>query len=300
MTLQEQHCGFIAILGAPNAGKSTLLNRIIGAKVSIVSPKPQTTRNRVLGILVEENMQYVFIDTPGIFAPRRRLDKAMVQAAWSGAQDADALILMIDASYGKIDGKTQNIIDQLQGWAQKVFVVLNKVDVAEKENLLKLADAIAKSGVASQIFMVSALTGDGISDLMAALKPLVPKGAFHFPEDQLTDMPQRLLASEIIREHLFRQLRQELPYELAVEPEVWETFKNGSVKISAKIVLSREHLKPIVLGAGGKQIKSIREAAQAELAEMLETQVHLFLHVVVDEKWQEKRSYYSMWNLDFD
>lgn len=298
--MKETYCGFVAVIGAPNAGKSTLVNQLVGSKVSIVSPKPQTTRSRVLGILVDEGVQLVFIDTPGIFTPNRRLDKAMVAAAWTGAQDADAILLVIDAARGKIDPKTRHILDTLLMRQKKVYVILNKTDVTDKGNLLALTNEVDKTGVAEKIFMVSALTGDGVKDVLTNLKSLMPKGPFHFPEDQLTDMPQRLLAAEIIREHLFRQLRQELPYELAVEPESWEEFDNGSAKIRAKVIVSRDKLKPIILGAGGQRIKAVREAAQRELEEILDRPVHLFLHLTVDEKWQEKRAFYQLWQLDYD
>ncbi|HEX2582421.1 MAG TPA: GTPase Era [Dongiaceae bacterium] len=291
-------CGFIAVLGAPNAGKSTLINRLTGSKVTIVSPKPQTTRNRILGILVKDDAQFIFVDTPGIFAPRRRLDRAMVAAAWSGAGDADVIVLLIDASRKDLS-MSLPIIEELKKRGQTAIIVLNKVDVAPKPHLLALAADIEATGIAEEIFMISAVTGDGTADLLAALRERLPAGPFHYPEDQLTDMPERLLSAEIVREHLFRNLHQEVPYELAVEPETWENFQNGSVKIQVRIVVARDSQRGIVLGAQGKTIKRIREAAQRELHGLLGRPVHLFLHVQSDPQWQDRQAYYRLWNLDW-
>ncbi|WP_119462503.1 GTPase Era [Rhodospirillaceae bacterium SYSU D60014] len=296
----EPRCGFIALLGAPNAGKSTLLNRLVGAKVSIVSPKVQTTRSRVLGIGIAGPAQLIFIDTPGIFAPRRRLDRAMVQAAWRGAGDADLVVLLVDASRRAIDPDTARIIAGLRDVGRKAILALNKVDLIKREKLLALAGQFDAEGIFTDIFMISAENGDGVEDLRNALAARVPPGPWHFPEDQLSDMPSRLLAAEITREHLFRQLHQELPYALTVESETWEDFKDGSVKLQQVIFVQRDNQKAIVLGKNGQRIKAVRAAAQAELEEMLGRRVHLFLYVKVREKWLEDPARFREMGLDYD
>jgi GTP-binding protein Era len=294
-------CGFVAVIGAPNVGKSTLVNRLVGAKVSIVSPKVQTTRSRVLGIAIRDNAQILFVDTPGIFAPRRRLDRAMVAAAWQGAGDADLVLLLIDASRRQPDEETARIIDDLKRAERKILLALNKVDlVKQRERLLTLAAEMDRTGCFSDIFMISAETGDGVEDLMRVLVSRLPSGPWLYPEDQITDMPMRLLAAEVTREHLFRQLHQEVPYALTVETESWEDFEDGSVKIQQVILVEREGQKAIVIGKAGARVKAVREAAQAELQEMLERRVHLFLAVKVREGWSEERERYKDLGLDWE
>lgn len=293
-------CGFIAILGAPNVGKSTLLNLLVGAKVSIVSPKVQTTRMRVFGVAIRGAAQLVFIDTPGIFAPRRRLDRAMVRAAWRGAEDADAVLLLADASHRGIDDDTRRIVEGLKAAGRQAILALNKIDLVKHEKLLALAQKYHAEGMFTDVFMISATTGDGVEDLAAALAARAPAGPWHFPEDQLSDLPQRLLAAEITREHLYRQLHEELPYQLTVEPETWEDFQDGSVRIGQVIYVQRDNQRAIVLGKGGQRIKSVREASRAEIQHLLDRKVHLFLHVTVREKWAEDRSHYTDLGLDYD
>jgi len=294
-------CGYVAILGAPNVGKSTLLNRLVGSKVSIVSPKVQTTRTRVLGIAIEGATQIVYVDTPGIFGKtRRRLDRAMVAAAWQGAADADLLLLMVDASRRDPGEDTTRILDGLRVAGRKAILVINKIDLVRREPLLGLSNELYGTGLFTDVFMVSAETGDGVRDLAAAIAPRLPAGPWLFPEDQLSDMPLRLLAAEITREQLFRQLHQELPYALTVETERWEEFKDGSAKIEQIVFVERESQKPIVLGKAGARIKSVREAAQAELARLLERKVHLFLQVRVRENWAEERDRFRDLGLDYD
>ena len=300
MSDDKTRCGFVALIGAPNAGKSTLLNRLIGAKVSIVSPKVQTTRRRVLGVAMRGDAQVVFVDTPGIFAPRRRLDRAMVAAAWSGAGDADRIVLLVDATKKKIDADTRAIIEGLKKDKRTAICAINKVDAVKHESLLKLAAELNAAFPFEQIFMISAETGDGVEDLMTDVVAHLPEGPHHFPDDQLTDLPVRLLAAEVTREHLFRQLHEEVPYALTVETEAWEEFKDGSAKVSQIVYVARDNQKAIVLGKGGSRIKQVREAAQAELVEMLERKVHLFLFVKVRENWQEDPERYREMGLDFE
>jgi len=293
-------CGYVAILGAPNVGKSTLLNRLVGTKVSIVSPKVQTTRTRVLGIAMAGQSQVIFIDTPGIFAPKRRLERAMVHAAWSGAADADIVLLVVDAARKSVTEDTHRIIEGLRGAGRKAILVLNKIDLVKREKLLGLAAELNASGIFTDVFMVSAETGDGVDDLMAALAARMPEGPWLFPEDQVSDMPMRLIAAEVTREHLFRQLHDELPYAIAVETESWEEFKDGSIKINQIVYVQRDGQKAIVLGQGGRRIKAIREAAQFELEAMLGRKVHLFLYVKVREDWPEDRERYRDLGLEYD
>ncbi|MDY0872541.1 GTPase Era [Dongia rigui] len=303
----ETACGFIAVLGAPNAGKSTLVNRVVGQKVSIVSPKVQTTRAKVLGIVMDGPIQMIFVDTPGIFAPKRRLDRAMVTAAWSGAGDADQILLMVDASRKNIDDDTRRIIDGLKKHKRKAVLVLNKIDqVKERERLLaKTAELNALGGgdgetLFTDTFMISAEHGDGVLDLVAELGRRMPKGPHHYPEDHITDAPQRFLAAEITREHLFRQLHEEVPYALTVETESWEEFKDGSVKITQVIFVAKEGQKAIVIGKGGAKIKTIREAAQREMQQAFERQVHLFLFIKVRGSWADDPERYREMGLDFE
>jgi GTP-binding protein Era len=298
---EPTRCGYVAILGAPNVGKSTLLNRLVGSKVSIVSPKVQTTRTRILGIAIEGAAQIVYLDTPGIFfTPRRRFERAMVAAAWQGAADADLVLLLVDASRRKLDEDTQRILAGLEKSRRKAILVLNKIDLVKREALLALSQTLHGTGLFTDVFMVSAETGDGVADLPKALVPKLPEGPWLFPEDQLTDMPQRLLAAEVTREQLFRQLHQEVPYSLIVESEAWEEFKDGSVKIDQTIFVERESQKAIVVGKAGARIKAVREAAQRELEAMLERRVHLFLQVKVRENWAEDRGRFRDLGLDYD
>ncbi len=292
-------CGFVAVLGAPNVGKSTLINQIVGAKVSIVSPKVQTTRTRVLGIHIEGTSQIVFIDTPGIFQPRRRLDRAMVAAAWSGAEDADAVLLLVDAAKG-LDDNTRAIVERLKSAGRPAILVLNKVDLAKKPALLRFASELNAGGTFTDTFMVSALTGDGVADLVAHLAGRMAEGPWHFPEDQISDMPQRLLAAEITREQLYRQLHEELPYAATVETESWEERRDGSVKIDQVVFVERESQRAIVLGKGGRRIRALGAAARTELEAIFERRVHLFLFVKVREAWGDDPERYRDWGLDFN
>ncbi len=296
----KHKCGFVGIIGAPNAGKSTLINQLVGAKVSIVSPKVQTTRARVMGIVNKGKTQVVFIDTPGIFAPKRRLDKAMVAAAWAGAKDAEAVLLMMDIGKGKINAETRDIIDRLKETKRTVIGVLNKVDMLKRERLLALAAEIHAEGCFSDIYMISALKGDGTVKLLEDLAKKMPEGPWMFEGDQITDMPSRLLAAEITREKIFLQLGDELPYSSTVETEQWEEFDNGSVKISQIIYIMRDSQKAIVLGANGQRIKKIGAASRKELEEIFERRVHLSLFVKVREKWGDDPERYKDWGLDFN
>ncbi len=293
-------CGFIALVGAPNVGKSTLLNRLVGAKVSIVSPKVQTTRARVLGIAMAGAAQLVFIDTPGIFAPRRRLDRAMVRAAWRGAAEADSVVLLVDAQRRGVDDDTRRIIAGLKESGRKAVLAINKIDLVRREKLLALAQKYDAEGIFSDIFMIAAESGDGVDDLKQALAARAPPGPWHFPPDQLTDLPVRLLAAEVTREHLFRQLHEELPYALTVESETWEEFDDGSARISQVIFVERENQKAIVVGRGGQRIKAVREAAQLELEAMLGRKLHLFLYVKVRGNWADDPERYREIGLDYD
>lgn len=292
-------CGFIAVLGAPNAGKSTLVNRMVGTKVSIVSPKVQTTRTRVLGIALKGDAQLVFIDTPGIFQPRRRLDRAMVAAAWGGAGDADITLLVVDAERG-VDRDTESIIARMNGENRRAHLVLNKIDKIEKSDLLALTQTLVDTGVFDDVFMVSALKGRGVDDLMVFLAKQMPEGPWHFPEDQVSDMTERLLAAEITREKLYLQLRQELPYAATVETETWEERKDGSIKIEQVIFIERESQRSIILGKGGSRIKAIGIASRKELEQMFDCRVHLGLFVKVRENWGDDPERYRDWGLDFD
>lgn len=295
----ERRCGYVAIVGAPNAGKSTLVNALVGTKVSIVSPKVQTTRFRVLGILMAEAAQIILVDTPGIFQPRRRLDRAMVAAAWSGASDADLVCLLVDAHRG-YDDDTRAVVKKLKDAKRQAVLILNKVDTVKKENLLALAAQFHDEGIFTDVFMISALKGDGLAPLTKLFTDRVPQGPWMFPEDEVSDLPQRMLAAEITREKAFLKLHEELPYALTVETEQWEERPDGSARIDQVIYIQRESQKAIVVGKGGHQIKAIGAAARTELEALLERRVHLFLHVKVKEDWQDRRSHYSEMGLDFD
>ncbi|HEV2549723.1 MAG TPA: GTPase Era [Stellaceae bacterium] len=296
---EGRRCGYVALVGAPNTGKSTLLNQLIGAKVSIVSPKVQTTRSRILGIAIEGAAQLIFVDTPGIFTPKRRLERAMVAAAWAGASDADVVVVLIDAARG-IDEDSRRIIDGLKTANRRAVLALNKVDLMAPPALLPLTAALDKEGIFDAVFMVSALTGDGVADLKRHLAHAVPLGPWLYPEDQLTDLPQRLIAAEITREQVFLQLHQELPYATFVETDEWQEREDGSVRIAQTIHVMRDSQKAIVLGKGGRQIKEIGARARTELERVLGRRVHLFLFVRVTEDWTEDRARYRDMGLEFE
>lgn len=291
-------CGFVALLGAPNAGKSTLMNRLMGTKVSIVTPKVQTTRSRIIGVVVHGAAQLVFVDTPGIFQPKGRLERAMVEAAWTGAADADLVVLLVDATRG-IDDDTQRIVDGLKQAGRTAFAAINKVDAVRRDSLLGIAAALDGTGIFAEIFMVSALTGDGVDDMLPKLAARLPEGPWLYPEDQLGDMNERLFAAEITREKLFLNLHQEIPYALTVETENWEEREDGSVRIDQTIFVEKPGQRAIVLGKGGQMAKRVGAAARKELEELLERRVHLFLFVKVRENWRDDPARYRAMGLDF-
>jgi GTP-binding protein Era len=294
----QTRCGFIALIGAPNAGKSTLINALVGAKVSIVSRKVQTTRALVRGIAIVGQAQLVLMDTPGIFAPKRRLDRAMVTTAWGGASDADIVALLIDARKG-VDDEAASILGKLAEVRQPKVLVLNKVDVADKPALLALAQKIGAQAKFDATFMLSALTGDGVDDLKKWLAEHSPVGPWHYPEDQISDAPMRALAAEITREKLFNRLHQELPYQATVETESWKELRGGDVRIEQTIYVERESQRKIVLGKGGATIKAIGAEARKEIAEMTEQKVHLFLFVKVREGWGDDPERYRAMGIEF-
>jgi GTPase len=294
----KTHSGFVALIGAPNAGKSTLVNRLVGAKVSIVTHKVQTTRAIVRGIATHRAAQIVFVDTPGIFKPRRRLDRAMVTTAWGGAKDADIVLLLIDAERG-LKGGAEEILDGLKDVRQSKILVLNKVDRVKPEMLLKLTAQANERVAFDDTFMVSALTGSGCDDLLDHLAKTLPEGPWYYPEDQISDLPMRQLAAEITREKLYLRLHEELPYSSHVETEKWEERKDGSVRIEQVIYVERDSQKAIVLGHRGQTLKAIGEAARKELAGILEQKVHLFLFVKVRENWGDDPDRYREIGLDF-
>ena len=294
----SQSCGFVAVVGAPNAGKSTLVNALVGQKVAIVTPKAQTTRTRLMGVAIHGEAQILLLDTPGIFHPKRRLDRAMVAAAWGSAQDADLIALVIDAASG-INRNVAEMIERLKERREPKILVLNKVDFVRKEVLLTLASELNERIEAEEIFMVSATTGDGIVDLKAALAKRVPEGPWHFPEDQVSDATDRMMAAEVTREQLYHQLHAELPYESAIETEKFEERPDGSAAIHQQILVARDSQKAIVLGKGGTRIRAIGEAARKELSTLLGRKVHLFLHVKVNPKWEEDRGLYREIGLDW-
>ncbi len=291
-------CGFVAVVGAPNAGKSTLVNALVGQKVAIVSPKAQTTRARLMGIAIQDEAQILLLDTPGIFDPKRRLDRAMVAAAWEGTRDADLIALVVDAETGLKRGVT-DLLDRLKDRPEPKLLILNKVDLVRKESLLTLIAQTEGRAEFEEIYMVSATTGDGVAELKAALAARVPEGPWHFPDDQVSDATDRMIAAEVTREQLYRQLHAELPYASAIETEKYEERKDGSVAIHQQILVGRDSQKAIVLGKGGARIKEIGAAARAELAELLGRKVHLFLHVKVNPKWEEDRGLYREIGLDW-
>lgn len=293
-----RRAGFVAILGAPNAGKSTLLNRIVGRKLSIVTPKVQTTRTRVRGVRIEGAAQIVLVDTPGIFQPRRRLDRAMVQAAWGEAEEADLVVLLIDAARG-IDDDTTRIIEGIRSAGRKAIVALNKVDAVARAKLLPLAKSVDDAGIASQVFMISARSGDGVDDLVRHLAGRLPEGEWLYPEDQLSDITERFLAAEIVREQLFLKLGRELPYAATVEIERFADQKDGSARIEASIIVQKDSQKPIVLGQQGSKIKEIGQNARIALEAELDRRVHLFLFVKVRKGWDEDPARFRDMGLEF-
>ncbi|QEN90510.1 GTPase Era [Labrys sp. KNU-23] len=294
----QTRCGFVALIGAPNAGKSTLMNAIVGAKLSIVTHKVQTTRAIVRGIAMTGEAQIIFVDTPGIFQPKRRLDRAMVTNAWSGAADADAVCLLVDAQRG-LDEGNEAILEKLSATKQKRILILNKIDAVKREKLLELAQAVNTRLPFEQTFMVSALTGSGVEDLTSHLGSIMPAGPWLYPEDQISDAPLRSLAAEITREKLFLRLHDELPYESTVETTAWTSMKDGSARIEQTIYVTREGHKKIVIGKGGETIKAISMAARKEISAMAETPVHLFLFVKVRENWSDDPERYREMGLEF-
>lgn len=294
-----RRAGFVAIVGAPNAGKSTLVNQLVGAKVSIVTPKAQTTRSRIVAIAIEGATQIVFVDTPGIFAPRRRLDRAMVAAAWAGASDADLVVLVVDAA-AKFGGATERIIASLKTAGRPAILALNKIDLIPRPSLLALAQDLHGRGLFTDVFMISALTGDGVGDLRRHVAARLPEGPWLYPDDQLSDVNERLFAAEVTREQLFLRLHKEVPYSITVETEGWEEFRDGSVRISQVVYVERDSQRAIVLGKGGQTVKAIGAAARHALEAELGRKVHLFVHVLVRENWGEDPERYAAIGLDFD
>jgi GTP-binding protein Era len=295
---EGRRCGFVAIIGAPNAGKSTLVNTLVGSKVTIVSHKVQTTRVPVRGIVMEGPSQLVLVDTPGIFQPRRRLDRAMVHAAWGRAGDADIILLLVDAARG-IDDDTGRILEGLAGIRRPRLLVLNKVDRVEKPALLALAQELNTRHPFAETFMISALGGSGVADLKARLASLAPEGPWHFPEDDISDLPLRMLAAEITRERIYKWLHDELPYSIAVETSGWKELRDGSVRIEQTIYVERDGQKGIVLGKGGQTVKQISSEARSEISAIVERPVHLFLFVKVRERWGDDPERYREMGLEF-
>lgn len=296
----NQKCGFVAVIGAPNAGKSTLVNQLVGSKVSIVSPKVQTTRNRILGIALKDNTQIILMDTPGLFSASTRLERAMVSAAWTGAEDGDMVAYLFDT---KKKGPNKTDLQTIERLAEMVksrpvFLVLNKVDAIAKPKLLELTAKLNALCPFTSTFMISAMTGDGVQDVLKECIKYLPEGPWVFDEDQVSDMPMRLLAAEMTREQVFLQLHEEVPYEITVETETWEQFDNGDIKLSQVIHVTRDNLKSIILGKGGARLKEIGARARVELEKMMDTKVHLKLFVRVSTKWKDDPHYYSEWGLD--
>ena len=293
-----KRCGYVALLGAANVGKSTLVNQLVGAKVAIVSAKAQTTRTRVTGIAIADATQLVLLDLPGVFAPRRRLDRAMIDAAWRGVADADRVLFIVDATIG-LDDAAMAAVEGLRSRGATADAVINKVDAIDRPLLLKLAQAIEAAASFGRIFMVSAKTGDGVDDLRRWLAGLMPEGPWLFPEDQLMDLTERLFAAELTREQIFRQLHQELPYAAAVITDRWIENADGSARVDQTIYVERDSQKAIVIGAGGSRLKAIGMSARSELAKALDRPIHLFLHVKVRPEWGEARELYRDWGLEF-
>ncbi|HVU30627.1 MAG TPA: GTPase Era [Sphingomicrobium sp.] len=299
MTKDQTSAGFVAVIGAPNAGKSTLVNALVGQKVAIVSPKAQTTRARLMGIAIEGSAQILLVDTPGIFEPRRRLDRAMVAAAWTGAKDADLILLVIDSEAGPT-GEIERLIKALgERGTQPLFLVLNKIDLVKKATLLALSAELTERLDPEKVFMVSAAKGDGVSDLKRALGKRMPEGPWLYPEDEVSDATDRMIAAELTREQIVNQLHQELPYATIVETESWEDRADGSSVINQQIIVERDSQKAIVIGKGGRRLKAIGAAARSEIAQHLGRPVHLFLHVKVEPKWGEDRGLYREIGLEW-
>jgi len=291
-------CGFVALIGAPNVGKSTLVNALVGSKVTIVSRKVQTTRALIRGIVVEDHAQIILVDTPGIFQPKRRLDRAMVSTAWSGAHDADLVCVLIDAREG-LNEEAEAILSKLESVKHPKYLVINKVDLVAREKLLALAQKLNERMTFAQTFMIAAISGDGVDDLRHALAQAVPAGPFHYPEDQMSDAPLRHLAAEITREKIYQHLHQELPYQSTVETDSWTEQKNNSVRIEQTIFVERDSQRKIVLGKGGATIKSIGAASRKEIAEIVGVPVHLFLFVKVRDNWGDDPARYREMGLEF-
>lgn len=298
--MTETRSGFVSLIGPPNAGKSTLMNTLVGQKVSIVTPKVQTTRSRIRGIAMHDEAQVVFVDTPGIFVPKRRLDRAMVNAAWKGADDSDLVVLVHDCARSKIDEDTKRIVKSLADNNVKAALVLNKIDLVQPERLLERAEELSSHAEFSRVFMLSAEKGRGCEDFMKWLAEQMPKGPYLFDPDDLSDMPMRLLAAEILREKLFLNLHEELPYQLTVETESWEERDDGSAEVRCSIFVAREGHRGIVLGKGGKTMGRIGSAARRELEEVLERRIHLFTHVKYRKDWMNDPARYQDWDLDFN
>ena len=305
--------GFAAVIGAPNAGKSTLVNRLVGSKVSIVTPKVQTTRFNVRGVVMDGQVQIVLVDTPGIFKPRRRLDRSMVHAAWAGAEDADVVVHLVDSqaevaiAAGQASGADRmavedriQITERLKGAGRQAILALNKIDKMRRDTLLALSQQLFDSGVYSEVFMISSATGSGVDDLVGRLAELMPEGPWLYPEDQSADVPMRVLAAEVTREKVYLRLHQELPYSAAVETTAFAEDAKGGVRIEQTIFVEREGQRPIVLGKGGQTLKWIGQKSREELAELMGRPVHLFLHVKVDPRWAERRELYAGMGLEFD
>jgi GTP-binding protein Era len=298
MTDTKVRAGFVAVIGAPNAGKSTLVNAVVGQKVAIVSAKAQTTRSRLMGIAIHDRAQILLVDTPGIFEPRRRLDRAMVAAAWSGAQDADLIMLVIDAAAG-VTADVERIIASLGKRGHPLFLVLNKIDLVKKGELLALSADLTARLDPEKVFMISAAHGDGVADVKQALTDAMPEGPWLYPEDEVSDATDRMIAAELTREQIVNQLYQELPYATAVETETWEDRPDGSTEIRQQILVERDSQKAIVIGKGGQRLKAIGAAARQEIAKHLGRPVHLYIHVKVNPKWDEDRGLYREIGLDW-
>ena len=295
-----QRAGFVTLIGAPNAGKSTLMNTMVGQKVSIVTPKVQTTRSRIRGIAMQDDTQIIFVDTPGIFSPKRRLDRAMVNAAWQGAADNDALLLLHDCARARLDDETKMITTKLAEQKQVASLVLNKIDLAKPEQVLSRTAELSALFLFERVFMISAHTGNGLSDLKNWLAQKMPFGPYLFDPDDLSDLPARLLAAEIMREKLFLNLHQELPYQMTVETESWVEREDGSAEVRLSVFVAREGHRGIVLGKGGQTIKRIGQAARKELEQVLERRIHLISHVKFRKDWMNDKDRYATWDLDFD
>jgi GTPase len=296
--LKNPRCGHVAVIGAPNAGKSTLVNHLVGQKVAIVSPKAQTTRVRLMGVALEGETQIILVDTPGIFAPMRRLDRAMVAAAWEGAQEADLILCVVDGRAGA-GPKVERVLESLKHRPERKWLLLNKVDIAAKDKLLTLTQKLSDACVFEEIFYISADKGEGMAELKSAIANVMPESAWHFPEDQVSDATDRLMAAEITREQLYLQLHDELPYKSTVETEKYVERPDGSVEIYQQIFVERESQRAIVLGKGGTRIKAIGAAARAEIAKSMGVKVHLYLHIKVKPDWDEDRSVYRDIGLDW-